>query len=90
MFLIYVIVQVRLAELAKEAARLAELKRQQAEREIAHKLLLKQQEEAREEARKQAKIRTMGLCSAGFEWIKVSGGYQCKGGSHYISDQDLN
>lgn len=51
--------------------------------------LQKLEEEQRKEARVQQKIRQMGLCVAGFRWLKVSGGYRCAGGSHFLSNGQL-
>ncbi|KAJ5972007.1 ATPase AAA-type core [Penicillium vulpinum] len=55
---------------------------------------IRKQREALAEARRkeqavQAKLRTMGVCVAGFQWIKQSGGYRCAGGSHWVSDAQL-
>eukprot|EP00804_Cyclotella_cryptica_P004768 CCRYP_004868-RA/>CCRYP_004868-RA protein AED:0.43 eAED:-0.24 QI:0/0/0/1/1/1/3/0/900 len=36
------------------------------------------------------KLRAIGNCPAGFVWHKVGGGWRCAGGSHYVSDSDLN
>jgi len=51
--------------------------------------LKKLEEERREEAKVQQKIRHMGLCVAGFKWLKVSGGYMCAGGGHFLSNGQL-
>lgn len=37
----------------------------------------------------QKKIRSMGICPAGFRWHKQSNGYRCAGGSHYLSNSEL-
>ena len=51
---------------------------------------LKAQEEARKlEAQMQAKLRQMGICPAGFRWIKQAGGYRCQGGAHSVTDSEL-
>ncbi|KAI4260726.1 MAG: hypothetical protein LQ352_000118 [Teloschistes flavicans] len=47
------------------------------------------EEEKRKEAAAQRKLRTLGVCVAGFWWIKQAGGYRCVGGSHYVSDAQL-
>jgi hypothetical protein len=45
--------------------------------------------ERKKEAKAQAALRSMGVCVAGFRWIKQSGGYRCAGGSHFVSDAQL-
>ena len=47
------------------------------------------EEARRKEAAAQQKLRTLGVCVAGFRWIKQAGGYACEGGSHYVSDAQL-
>ena len=37
----------------------------------------------------QEKLKKIGLCCMGFEWLKVEGGYQCAGGTHFCSDADV-
>lgn len=89
---------------AKDAAEKEELRRQleearireslaKAGRErIAAALEAKRQEEARrrkQEAQAQAKLRQMGVCVAGYQWIKQSSGYRCAGGSHFVSNSQL-
>ena len=36
------------------------------------------------------RVRAMGLCPAGFDWIKIEGGYRCGGGTHFASDADVS
>ena len=63
-----------------------------AKREAEEKL-----KKAREEAEKkrqqelavQKKIRDMGVCPVGYTWVKMSGGYRCAGGSHFLSNSQL-
>ncbi|KAH8691554.1 P-loop containing nucleoside triphosphate hydrolase protein [Talaromyces proteolyticus] len=63
-----------------------------AKREAEEKLR-KAQEEAekrrQQELAVQKKIRDMGICPAGFRWIKGGAGYRCAGGSHYLSNSQL-
>lgn len=33
----------------------------------------------------QRKLQEMGVCVAGYPWHRVAGGYQCEGGSHFVS-----
>ncbi|KAG2151640.1 P-loop containing nucleoside triphosphate hydrolase protein [Suillus bovinus] len=76
----------------REAARIRELEAKAA-RENTLAALKKQQEEEvrrrREEAQVQQKLREMGVCVAGFRWIKQSHGYRCAGGAHFISNDQL-
>ncbi|KAK0188464.1 P-loop containing nucleoside triphosphate hydrolase protein [Armillaria mellea] len=76
----------------REAQRLKELRaREERERREAE---LQARREAEEKARKedqkaQAKLREMGVCVAGFRWIKQSDGYCCAGGAHFVSNAEL-
>jgi hypothetical protein len=36
----------------------------------------------------QKKIRMMGVCVAGYQWVRQGNGYRCAGG-HWISDAQL-
>lgn len=58
-------------------------------RDEAARALEKQETARRVEAEVQSKLREMGVCVAGFRWIKQSGGYRCAGGSHFISNSQL-
>lgn len=53
----------------------------------------KAQHDARErkqrEARAQAKLQEMGVCVAGYRWVRQGGGWRCKGGSHFVGDSEL-
>jgi hypothetical protein len=76
----------------REAARIRELEAKAAREKALAALKQKQQEEERrrrEEARVQQKLREMGVCVAGFRWIKQPQGYRCAGGSHFISNGQL-
>jgi len=85
---------------ATDDAEMARLKRQrEQERLRAHAIKLEQakrtaqlemeRKKKQEEARVQQKLREMGVCVAGFRWIKVGDGYRCAGGSHFISNDQL-
>ena len=47
------------------------------------------EEERKKEQAAQRKLRHMGTCIVGYRWIKQSGGYRCAGGSHFVSDAQL-
>ena len=73
-------------ERLREAAARAERARKMAE--------LKAREEAarraqQKEAQAQAKLRYMGICPAGYQWIKQIGGYRCSAGGHFVTDSQL-
>ena len=68
-----------LAARAERARKLAELKaREEAEKR-----------ERQKEAQAQAKLRQMGVCPVGYQWIKQASGYRCAGGSHFVTDSQL-
>jgi len=64
---------------AERARKLAELKA----REEAEKL------KRQREAQAQERLRHMGICPAGFQWIKQPGGYRCSAGGHFVTDSQL-
>jgi replication-associated recombination protein RarA len=68
-----------------------ELERRKREEELARleRERKKAEEERRKEAEAQRKLRYMGLCVAGYRWIKQPAGYRCAGGSHFVSDAQL-
>jgi hypothetical protein len=39
---------------------------------------------------RQAKLRRLGTCSAGFQWHRVAGGYVCGGGGRSFSDAQID
>jgi len=88
----------RLQAVWEEEMRLRELERLRAarereERENERRRVEEQMELMRESQRRdqvaQKKLREMGVCVAGYQWIKQSGGYRCAGGSHFITDGQL-
>ncbi|KAL6872438.1 P-loop containing nucleoside triphosphate hydrolase protein [Trichoderma longibrachiatum] len=75
-------------EIKEEERRKLEEARKKAEeaREKILRQLVEQEERRKEEVRKQAKIRALGICPAGFNWIKQGDGYRCAGGSHFLTN----
>lgn len=69
------------ARLEERAAREA---RENAKREL-EKARLEEVRRKREE-RVLERLREMGVCVAGFEWVRQRGGYRCAGGSHFVGD----
>ncbi|KAK8428842.1 putative AAA family ATPase [Phyllosticta citricarpa] len=41
------------------------------------------------EAKERAALQQMGVCCMGYRWIKQTGGYRCAGGSHYVSEAQI-
>lgn len=72
------------ARLEERAAREA---REKAGREL-ERLRVEEVKKMREE-RVMVRLREMGVCVAGFEWVRQSGGYRCKGGWHFVSNGEL-
>jgi hypothetical protein len=64
------------AERARKAAALKA--REEAERLVRQR-----------EAQAQAKLRFMGICPAGYQWIKQAGGYRCSAGGHFVTYSQL-
>jgi archaellum component FlaD/FlaE len=76
----------------QEEERLQQLDTKRRKREKEETLRrIKEAEEARKkcEAAAQKKLKMMGVCCAGFRWIKQNGGYRCAGGSHFVTDSQL-
>lgn len=47
------------------------------------------EEKRRQEAKAQQMLQSMGICPAGFQWIKQNGGYRCAGGAHWMDDSQI-
>ena len=71
---------------AKELA--AKRARALAERQLRERMQ-QEEERKRQEAQIQQKLRSMGVCVAGYEWLPIGGGYRCAGGTHFISNARL-
>ncbi|KFG84658.1 putative nonsense-mediated mRNA decay protein [Metarhizium anisopliae] len=59
-------------------------------RERIVRQLIEEEKRMKEEAAMKARLMALGRCPVGYHWIKQSGGYRCAGGSHYMSDGDIN
>ncbi|KAG0697519.1 P-loop containing nucleoside triphosphate hydrolase protein [Suillus ampliporus] len=76
----------------QEAARRREAEAKAATEKAAAALarVRKEQEKTkREEERMQQKLRNLGVCVRGYQWIKEASGYRCEGGSHFIYNSQL-
>ena len=88
---------------AAEEAQARELRRRQEEARIEQEKARRERERAKEELERlkalqerqerekvvQERLRNMGVCVQGFQWIKQAGGYRCAGGSHYVGNDSL-
>ena len=80
----------RVAALREEAERLLKESEEKLRAEAAELERLRKQAESEErECRRQERIQQIGICPQRFRWRKISGGYRCEGGSHYLSDRDI-
>jgi len=79
------------AEARRQAAevRRKELEEQARRRAAEAERVRKQQEAQRVEREVQQKLRRIGRCEAGYEWIKIPGGYRCWAGGHTVSDAQI-
>ncbi|TDL30087.1 P-loop containing nucleoside triphosphate hydrolase protein [Rickenella mellea] len=48
-----------------------------------------EEERRKQEAVAQRKLQQLGVCVAGFRWIKQASGYRCAGGSHFVGNEAL-
>ncbi|KAI0469628.1 P-loop containing nucleoside triphosphate hydrolase protein [Xylaria cf. heliscus] len=71
----------------REALRKLELLR--IERDLAERERREQEEKMKKEMEAKVKLKRMGVCPMGYEWIPQAGGYRCAGGSHYVTDGQL-
>jgi hypothetical protein len=59
------------------------------ERERLRKQRKLEEERRKKEVMAQQKLRQMGVCDAGFQWIKIPSGYRCEGGFHFVTNEEL-
>jgi hypothetical protein len=80
------------AKRLREEARLRHEMERRAQEELLAELESQRkagEEERRKEAKVQQQLRTLGICPAGFRWIKQNGGYRCSAGGHFVTDSEL-
>ena len=73
------------ARLEEENARIARLK---AKAELERMRAVEEQRK-KEEQRVQQKLRMIGQCVAGYNWIKQDHGYRCSAGGHFVGNDAL-
>jgi SpoVK/Ycf46/Vps4 family AAA+-type ATPase len=69
-------------ELAALQERAAELSHKEKQRVLAL-------QKVQEEAQRQQALQKLGRCVMGYAWQKVSGGYRCCGGGHFVGDGEV-
>lgn len=77
----------RLRERARINEILARKAAERAKKEL-ERLRLAEVRQKREEA-VQVKLRQMGVCCAGYQWVRQGAGYRCQGGGHFVSNGQL-
>jgi SpoVK/Ycf46/Vps4 family AAA+-type ATPase len=77
--------------LEEELRRVEALKKKLAAAKDAEARRIAEQEAAKEaeELKLKMKLAEMSLCPAGFAWHREGAGWRCDGGSHTVSDQEL-
>lgn len=76
----------------REEARIKEMEAQALREKIEQEIERRreaEQERKKQEAQAQVKLRQMGICPAGFQWIKQNGGYRCSAGGHFVGNGQL-
>jgi len=77
----------QIAELMRQR-KAAQLARERAEAALRAKQEAERQRKQREE-QAQRKLKELGVCVAGFQWIKMGSSYRCAGGSHVVHESQL-
>jgi hypothetical protein len=75
-----------------DGGKIKECLRQQRLKQLAHvtaALASQTKMKTKEEEQLQEALLVMGLCPAGYEWIKEGDGYRCGGGSHYCTNEEI-
>ncbi len=53
------------------------------------KRLLEEESKRKLEEEVRKKLKALGVCPAGFDWIRQAVGWRCAGGSHWMSDDEV-
>ncbi|KAL8708732.1 MAG: hypothetical protein Q9220_006458 [cf. Caloplaca sp. 1 TL-2023] len=78
-------------EMRKELQRRHEAAKRRAQlaKEQLEKAKLEQIRKQEQEKKVQKKLREMGVCVQGFQWLRRPGGWRCAGGSHFVGDDQM-
>jgi hypothetical protein len=60
-----------------------------ADRERLMREILAEEDKRKKMEEAKSKLKNIGICPAGFHWIKQNGGYRCAGGFHWVSDEQV-
>lgn len=71
----------------REVLRRLELVR--VERDLAERERREKEERMKKELEMKMRLKRMGVCPVGYEWIPQAGGFRCAGGSHYMTNEQL-
>ncbi|KAI8655251.1 hypothetical protein NCS57_01273400 [Fusarium keratoplasticum] len=80
---------------AQEEKELHRLKKAQkdasdADRERLVREILAEEDRRKQIEAKKAKLQRMGICPAGYHWIKQGDGYRCAGGAHWVPNEAID
>ncbi|KAF8806261.1 P-loop containing nucleoside triphosphate hydrolase protein [Phlegmacium glaucopus] len=76
----------------REKARLKEQAARRAREKAAAELKARREEERKQqeqEKKAQQKLRELGVCPVGYQWIKMGDGYRCSAGGHFVHASQL-
>ncbi|KAI8713538.1 hypothetical protein NCS52_01298500 [Fusarium sp. LHS14.1] len=79
----------------QEEKKLRQLKKAQkdasdADRERLVREILAEEDRRKQIEAKKARLKNMGICPAGFHWIKQGDGYRCAGGAHWVPNEAID
>lgn len=61
-----------------------------ADRERLVREILAEEDRRKQIEAKKAKLQRMGICPAGYHWIKQGDGYRCAGGAHWVPNEAID
>ncbi|KAF4460762.1 NFX1-type zinc finger-containing 1 [Fusarium albosuccineum] len=61
-----------------------------ADREKIVRQVIAEEEKRKRMAAQKAKLEALGICPAGFAWVRQDGGYRCTAGGHWVSNDEVD